>query len=252
MMTDIKKGGGEEYVEKGLQAGLSSKASCVYVALLKAGKPLSPKGIILSSGLHRQYVYDALEELSTRGLISKVGSGRASKYVSNSPDTLIQEVERKRADTLDGVQSLMKLYEQSPAGVVEVIRGERAVIESEFKVLEEAAQGDFLDIIGGAGMRWVELFEGRVEEWERLRKEKGVRLRYIGTDEDVRHNKEVSVIENESRSIPNIGDIVNVSIRPESVSFNIYDPEVMTVRVRSLPAVMSQRALFEVLWNIAT
>jgi hypothetical protein len=117
--------------------------------------------------------------------------------------------------------------------------------------LEESAQGDSLDIIGGAGMRWVELFEGRIEEWERQRKEKGIRLRYIGTGEDVTHNREVSVIENESRSIPNIGDIVNVSIRPESVSFNIYDPEIMTVRVRSLPAVQSQRALFEVLWNIA-
>lgn len=251
-MTDIKKEIEERYVEKGLQAGLSSKASCVYVSLLKAGKPLSPKGIILSSGLHRQYVYDALEELVLRSLISKVGTGRNSKYVSNSPDTLIQEVERKRADTLDGVSALMRLYEQSPAGVVEVIRGERAVIESEFKILEDANEGDFLDIIGGAGMRWVELFEGRVEEWEVLRKLKNLKLRYIGTGEDVTHNREVSVIENESRSIPNIGDIVNVSIRPESVSFNIYDPEVLTVRVRSIPAVMSQRALFELLWNIAT
>jgi hypothetical protein len=250
-MTELRKDVGGVYVEKGLQAGLSAKASCVYVALLKAGKPLSPKSIIISSGLHRQYVYDALEELAERALISKVGTGRASKYISNSPDTLIQEVERKRADTLDGVQALMKLYEQSPSGVVEVIRGERAVIESEFKILEESAQGDSLDIIGGAGMRWVELFEGRIEEWERQRKEKGIRLRYIGTGEDVTHNREVSVIENESRSIPNIGDIVNVSIRPESVSFNIYDPEIMTVRVRSLPAVQSQRALFEVLWNIA-
>ena len=185
-MTNIKQGSEARYVEKALQAGLSVKASCVYVSLLKAGKPLSPKGIILSSGLHRQYVYDALEELSLRSLISKVGTGRASKYMSNSPDTLIQEVERKRADTLDGVQSLMKLYDQSPAGVVEVIRGERAVIESEFKILEEAEEGDFLDIIGGAGMRWVELFEGRVDEWEALRNEKKVRLRYIGTAEDVK------------------------------------------------------------------
>lgn len=251
-MTELKRNAEAVYVEKGLQAGLSSKAASVYVALLKIGKPLSPKGIILSSGLHRQYVYDALEELTERGLISRVGTGRASKYMSNSPDTLVQEVERKRADTLDGVQALMKLYEQSPAGVVEVIRGERAVIESEFKILDEAEQGDFLDIIGGAGMRWVQLFEGRIEEWETRRKEKGITLRYIGSGEDVIHNREVSVIQNESRSIPNIGDIVNVSIRPDSVSFNIYDPEVMTVRVRSLPAVQSQRALFEVLWNIAT
>ena len=250
-MTKSENVGDSEYVEKALQAGLTAKASCVYVALLEAGKSLSPKALIIASGLHRQYVYDALEELRSHSLIVTTGKDRAIKYAATSPDTLIQEVERKRADTLDGVQALMKLYERSPAGVVEVIRGERAVIESEFKILEEANEGDFLDIIGGAGMHWVELFQGRIEEWEQKRKQKNIHLRYIGSGEDVQHNREVSVIANESRSIPNIGDIVNVSIRPDSVSFNIYEPEIITIRVRSAPAVTSQRALFEVLWGIA-
>ena len=51
--------------------------------------------------------------------------------------------------------------------------------------------------------------------------------------------------------IPGIGNIVNVVIRPNSVSFDIYKPEIMTVRVKDSAAVMSQRALFEVLWNAA-
>jgi hypothetical protein len=135
--------------------------------------------------------------------------------------------------------------------VVEVIRGSEECIESEFRMLEEAEQGDFLDIVGGAGMRFVELFAGRVEEWEELRKEKQVTLRYIGSGEDVEHNRTKSPITNESRTIPHIGDIVNVCIRPGSVSFNIYEPEIVTVRVRSEAAVQSQRALFEVLWNVA-
>ena len=100
-------------------------------------------------------------------------------------------------------------------------------------------------------MNFVRLFEGRVEEWEELRKEKNIHLRYIGTDEDVAHNKTESPIQNESRAIAGIGDIVNVCIRPDSVSFNIYEPEILTVRVRSHPAVASQRALFDVLWNVA-
>jgi len=160
-------------------------------------------------------------------------------------------VEKQRIDTLEGVEALMQLYERSPAGVVEIIRGRRAVIEDEFKALEQSQEGSSLDIVGGAGMRWVELLEGRIEEWEALRARKRIRLRYIGSGEDVRHNREESVIENESRVIPGIGDIVNVSIRPDSVAFNIYEPEIMTVRVKSPAAVESQRALFEVLWGVA-
>ncbi len=145
----------------------------------------------------------------------------------------------------------MRLYDRSPAGVVEVIRGSQAVIESELSFLREAKEGDFLDIIGGAGMHWVDLYEVRIEEWEALRREKHIKVRYIGTGEDVRHNKEDSIIENESRIIPGIGDIISTSIRPGSVSFNFYVPEVMIVRVRNEAAVASQRALFEVLWGVA-
>jgi len=241
----------EAHLESALKAGLSAKASSVYVALLEAGTALSPKGLIVRTSLHRQYVYDALRELGDRRLITTIGEKRAIKYKATSPDSLLQDAEKQRLDTLDGVQVLMKLYDHSPAGFVEVIRGSKEAVESEFKILNEAKNGDFLDIVGGAGMNFVHLFEGHIEEWEALRKEKQIKVRYIGTDEDVQHNKEVSIIQNESRIIPGIGNIVNICIRPESVSFNIYEPEVVTVRVRNEAAVQSQRALFEVLWNVA-
>ena len=242
----------KDFLNSALKTGLSAKAASVYVVLLEAGSALSPKAIILRTSLHRQYVYDALYELEEKHLVTPVGESRATKYLATSPDRLLQDAEKQRLDALDGVQTLMKLYDRSPAGIVEVIRGSQTAIESEFQILQNAKPGDFLDIIGGAGMSFVELFEGRIDEWEALRKEKGIKLRYIGTYADVRHNKEISVIENESRSIPGIANIVNVCIRPESVSFNIYEPEVVTVRVRNEAAVASQRALFEVLWSVAT
>lgn len=246
-MTNIKN----DLIESALKAGLSGKAASVYATLLEAGVPLSPKTLILQTKLHRQYVYDALEELHLRRLVVSEGMRKRIQYAACSPDRLLQEAEKRRLETFEGVQSLMQVYEQSPAGVVEIIRGSTAVIADEMSLLKNAKRGDFLDIIGGAGMHWVELFGNRVSEWEKLRKQRGVCLRYIGSGEDVRHNKEESIIEHESRLIPGIGNLVNVAIRPESVSFNIYVPEVMTVRVKNKDAVQSQRALFEVLWNIA-
>jgi len=240
-----------DYLESGLKAGLSAKAAAVYVALLESGAPLSPKALIIKTSLHRQYVYDALRELQDKRLIVTTGEKRRIKYGATSPDRLKQEAEKERLDTLDGVHNLMKLYDRSPAGIVEVIRGSDAVIENELAMLREANHGDFLDIVGGAGMRFVKLFAERIPEWEELRKAKNIKLRYIGSGEDVRHNREESIIENESRAISGIGDIVNVSIRPESVSFNFYEPEIMTVRVKNPSAVTSQQALFEVLWKVS-
>jgi hypothetical protein len=239
------------YLNDALKAGLSAKAAAVYVAMLEAGQPLPPKAIISRAKLHRQYVYDALRELEDRRLVVAEGKGHRIKYQAGSPDKLLQDAEKQRLDALDGVSALMKLYDRSPAGVVEVIRGSQKVIEDELQLLREANEGDFLDIVGGAGNRWVELFADRIPEWEKLRKGKKVKVRYVGSGEDVRHNREESVIENESRLIEGIGDIVNVSIRPDSVSFNFYTPEVMTVRVKNKDTVASQRALFEILWKVA-
>lgn len=246
-MTDKNR----DYLGSALKTGLSGKASSVYVALLEAGVALSPKALVLRTHLHRQYVYDALHELEEKRLVVSNGEGKKVRYQSTSPDRLLEDAEKQRLDALEGVRSLMRLYDRSPAGIVEVIRGSEECIESEFQILRDAKKGDFLDIVGGAGMNFVKLFEGRIKEWEALREEKNVALRYIGSGEDVTHNRTESVIKNESRAIPGIGNIVNVVIRPESVSFNIYEPEIMTVRVRSVEAVASQRALFEVLWNVA-
>ena len=246
-MTIIKS----NYLESALKVGLSAKAATVYVTLLEAGSALAPKNIVTRTKLHRQYVYDALRELHEKRLVATAGEGRRIKYLAASPDRLLQEAEKNRIDVLDGVRHLMHLYDKSPAGVVEVIRGSSAVIESEFMLLRESKEGGFLDVVGGAGMNWVRLFEDRLEEWEGLRREKQIKLRYIGTENDVRHNWEESIIENESRIISDIGNMVNVAIRPDSVSFNIYEPEIMAVRVRNEAAVASQRALFEVLWNAA-
>ncbi|MDB5187910.1 MAG: transcriptional regulator TrmB [Candidatus Kaiserbacteria bacterium] len=250
-MTNKKESGENFYLRSALKAGLSAKAAAVYVVMLEAGIPLNPKVIVMRTKLHRQYVYDALHEMQERRLVQVVGEGRKVKYHATSPDKLLQEAEKARMDAIDGVTHLMKLYDRSPAGIVEVIRGEYAVIADEFKLLQEARVGEFLDIVGGAGMNFVMLMGDRIHQWEDLRKQKEITLRYIGSGEDVRHNREESVITNESRLIPGIGNIVNIAIRPNSVSFNFYEPEVVTVRVRNEAAVVSQRALFEVLWNVA-
>jgi hypothetical protein len=250
-MTDINKESQNAHLHSALKTGLSAKAASVYVALLEVGLPLSPKNLIIKTGLFRQYVYDALHELEGRHLVVQTAKGRAAKYQAASPDRLGKEAEKHRLDALEGVQNLMKIYDRSPAGLVEIIRGSKATVESELQLLREAREGDFLDVVGGAGMHWVNLFGERVEEWEALRKEKNIKLRYIGGEEDVKYNKEKSIIEHESRMIAGIGEIVNVAIRPESVSFNIYEPEVVTVRVKNPEAVVSQRALFDILWGVA-
>lgn len=240
-----------DYLKDATKAGLSAKAASVYTVMLEAGSPLPPKALVTRTKLHRQYVYDGLRELQDRRLVIVEGKKRRVRYQAVSPEKLLQEAEKIHLDVLDGVSTLMKLYDRSPAGIIEIIRGSKNVIEDELQLLREAKEGDYLDIVGGGGNRWVELYGNRTEEWEELRKKKKIKVRYIGVGDDVRHNREESVIENESRVIEGIGDAITVSIRPGSVSFNFYVPETMIVRVKNKEVVESQKALFKVLWEVA-
>jgi len=132
----------DSYIKNANKAGLSAKASTVYVCLLDEGIALSPKNIILKTKLHRQYAYDAIHELKDLSLIVSIGENKSVRYQAVSPDKILQEAEKKRLDTMDSVQSLMKLYNKSPAGVVEVISGSQAVIANIFKILNEAKEGE--------------------------------------------------------------------------------------------------------------
>jgi predicted transcriptional regulator len=243
-----------DYIEIASKAGLSGKAAKVYVALLEYKNPLAPKNIIIKTNLHRQYVYDALHELEHLGLVSPVGQDRAVKYVATTPNKLLQDAEKKRLDTLDSVQKLLELYNKTPAGLIEITSGKLAVRESEWRILEESPDNAYLDIIGGAGTAFLDLMGDELEAQDKLRQDKKIFIRYITTRGDTTYLNKYrhgDIPLYEVRYLENTNDAINICIRPSSVSFSIYEPEIMILRVKSEAAAASQRALFEILWSVA-
>lgn len=241
----------DKYRQSAIKAGLSFKASLVYVCLLEEKRPLLPKQIITITNIHRQYVYDAIHELEEKELITKSGSGKIIKYTATNPEILIRESERQRLNILEGVNDLSSLYNRNQKDKVDIISGASTVIESEFKILEEADIGDYLDIIGGGGLEFEKLFAKYINEYGKLIEKKKIKLRYIGTGQDVINNKTKSPLKNESRMIKDLGEMVGINIRPKSVTICIYKPEIIFIRIRDEETIKSQKKLFELLWKIA-
>lgn len=242
------------YLQSALKLGLSGKASAVYVFLLKAKKPVAPVKIINATSLHRQYAYDALHELLEKDLIETVGLGRGTKYFAHTPNKALKEFEEKRLDAMEGISHLMSLYKTTPHGVVEIIEGAEAVIESEMKIMREQKKNSYLDIIGGAGTGFLNLFKDRFEEYEKIRKEVQCNIRCIVTESDVSYKDDTRVksrFNYEERYLEKIDDVVNICVRPDTASFNIFSPEPIVIRLNNPQTIISQKALFEILWGIA-
>ena len=244
----------DQFIKSALKLGLSGNSAAVYVYLLKNKTALPPVKIINGTKLHRQYVFNSLKELHSKDLIDVSGYGRGIKYFAKTPEKALTEFEEKKLEALEGINTLMSLYKKTPQGVVEIIEGAEAVIASEFKLMREQKKGSWYDIIGGAGTDFLELFGDRYIEYEKIRREVQCNLRFIGSKSDKNYDKESGLsnrFKYEIRYLENIDNVVNICVRPDSISFNIYHPEVMAIRIKSPESIASQRALFEILWNVA-
>ena len=114
---------------KGLeQFGLSTKEAQVYLVLLPRRDVGSSK-IITATGLHKQFVYNALTRLEELGLAKHVIQKNRKKFSANTPTRIISLLEEKRIAAQTMVRQLQERFigahdlvlfteetDQSPAG----------------------------------------------------------------------------------------------------------------------------------------
>src|SRR3989344_9700595 len=75
--------------------GLTEKESRVYLALLPC-RDIGSSKLIRATGLHGQFVYDALGKLEEKGLARHVVQNGRKKFSANTPNRLLSLIEEKR------------------------------------------------------------------------------------------------------------------------------------------------------------
>ena len=95
MSKIIDKEGNQGLVEKLQELGLSDKEAAVYLALLPR-QDIGSSKLIQTTGLHGQFVYDALAKLESLGLARHVIQRGRKKFSANTPNRLLSLVEEKR------------------------------------------------------------------------------------------------------------------------------------------------------------
>lgn len=74
--------------------GFTQNEVKIYLTLLRLGK-LKAGELIKEAGLQRSVVYNGLDELFKRGLVSKSVTKGVAVYASNDPEALVHEAEQK-------------------------------------------------------------------------------------------------------------------------------------------------------------
>ena len=89
-----------------IKLGLNKNETRVYVSLLKKGSA-SAGELIADTEFHRNIVYDNLDKLINKGLVSFISEGKKKIFQANSPESIIDMLEKEQ----DGLDEKKKIAE---------------------------------------------------------------------------------------------------------------------------------------------
>lgn len=234
------------------KVGLTLKEAAVYMALLKLGETGSSK-ILSETGLHGQFVYQALEGLENRGLAQHVIQRGRKRFSARPPNTLLALIEQQRRETADIAERLTNLFPQPSQQQFEVYQGEEAFVAHEFHLLEQAPTNATLLVVGGTGDAFINTLGSSLSVYEKLRIKKGISVRYIGSEAQ-RQELTTRTIQRtlfNFRLLPGLftGN-VNTNIWPTALSFNIFSQPIGNFTITNTVVAASYRQFFETLWKL--
>jgi len=120
-----------EFEEHLRELGFSQNESRVYLALLELGCCNVGK-IAVKSRVHRTNVYDSLEGLSRKGLVSSVLKGKIKFYEAVNPECLLTLVREKEAKVMELIPKLKERHtiKEEIARTYEGVQAFRTILNS--------------------------------------------------------------------------------------------------------------------------
>jgi sugar-specific transcriptional regulator TrmB len=87
-----------------VKLGLNNNEAKVYYALLVKGEATAQE-LVKSLGVYRNIIYDNLEKLMGKGLISFVNEGNKRKFIAEKPQAIVEFLESKKSELDDKIKT---------------------------------------------------------------------------------------------------------------------------------------------------
>ena len=251
-MTDLSTTHGA-LIAKLEDFGFSRSEALVYITLLINGRELGGTKLALLSGLHRQYVYQALPKLIDTGLVTEVTHGKQSKYQAKSPQTLETLGRKKAAAASDLARELNLMSNIGNEQDFEVIQGARAIQAYELAYVHQAEKGGEEYIIGGASESFATVMGDALPEYLDVKNEKQLTVKYLGTkDEEGFYREYIGKFRNQEYRFLNKlpKGKTHLVIRRDTVSFHTFLNPPLEYVVKSPVIAQNYRDFFMMLWEM--
>jgi sugar-specific transcriptional regulator TrmB len=243
-----------------IEAGLTENEAKVYIALLELDL-VSAKPIIEKTSLHRQLVYDALDALIEKGIVSFVIQANRKYFKANEPRKLLGYFDEKENKIEKQKQEFSKLipqleFKRKKSGSEQeatLYYGNKGIKSLLDDMLEE--KKEILTI--GASDIEAESFKYHLEfnlpKFHLIREKKKIDCKILFSEEMKGRAKELNKMRHtRARILPReFTSNSSTNIYGNNVSIILWGSQPFGILIKSREIAESQRKHFELLWKVA-
>ena len=230
------------------EAGLTSVEARIYLALLEKGS-IRAGEITRHTGIHRRNVYDAIERLVEKGLVSYIKTNNRRYFEAAPPERLL-EILKEKEDNITQMMPELQLLGKFSEEKKEVLffRGKQA-IKTVFE--DQIKEGKPIMVFGNA-INVNEIVKYYFPHFDKQRIEKNISVRML-FDESARKEEylkkipltEIKFLKKGSRAP------ISTNIYANKVSIIIWEDNPKAILITEPALSQSFTTYFELMWKIA-
>lgn len=227
--------------------GLTNNEVKVYITLLKIKTGLAGE-ITKVSGIHRRSVYDAIERLIQKGLVSYALEGKRKQFQAEKPDRIRDIIQNWGGIVEDAIPKLNAVYEGGLEKQQAVIYRGKNGLKSIFDDVIEV--GDNVYIYGAFGDLDKKI-PYAFAQFEKKRIKKGMKVKMI-YDESDRARMEKDLALATAKFLPKgFSGPVTTMIYGNRVAIEHWTDNPIIFMIRSTEVAKAYRQYFKLLWDTA-
>jgi sugar-specific transcriptional regulator TrmB len=230
------------------EIGLTASESKIYLNLLEKGASLAGT-ISRNTGIHRRSVYDAIERLIQKGLVSYIKSNNRKYFEAVDPERLIEILHKKEDDIRESLPELKLLQKMSEEKRETLFFRGKAALKSAFE--DQLTQAQEV-LIMGATTKAIDIIPYYFPHFDKNRVKKKIRIRVLFNESERNHPYIRSMPLADVRFVPKeVKSDTAVNIYGNNTCIVAWKPDPVAILIREAIITDGFRNYFEFLWKIA-
>ncbi|MBT3304109.1 TrmB family transcriptional regulator [Candidatus Woesearchaeota archaeon] len=222
-------------------AGLTKNETKLYKILLQLSSS-NVTELAKRTGIHRRSVYDVLQRLAEKGLVSYLTVDNTKNYFANNPKKLKELVDEKANVVSQGLPDLQKLFQQNAEKKsTQFFIGEKGI---RYVLDDQLRTGKEVLVLGGS-LESSSSLKHYFPKYHLLRKEKNIKFKIVFSGK----KEKISLPLSEIKFMKSAGHTA-INIYGDNVAFIMWDEQnPYAILIHEKEVASSFRVYFNFIWD---